>query len=174
MTVAHFPRIECCRDREHGFTLMELLVTMLIIGILISAGVYSIRSARTSGEFTSALASAHAYADSVDAYAREHGDRYPTFPSAQWPADSADNGPIDLRISSMPHQYLRRVPENVQAKSVLFAATPDATKPTIVYVSENQGTGYRIEVHVPSSESSTCAIRGGNATSSSPKDCSGR
>lgn len=152
--------------------MVEMMVIVLIVGLLLGVGMWSIRSARQSGQTVAAIAAAQAYADAVDEFARDHGGSYPSLPS-DWNANLA-KGPQDTVLStdSASNRYLRRVPESIQDGTVTIAASASPSKPTIVYAAENGNRGYRIEIHVPGRD--TCAVRGGNATSTSPATCSAR
>lgn len=140
---------------------MELLVAMTIIAILMTAAMYGVRSARTSGSSIAAVTAAHAYADAADSFAREHDGRYPGAPGSEDWAGGAEaaKGPMD-EILGERRYYLRRIPEAVQGGSVSIGGSGAAA---ISYAPSPQG--YVITVSVADHAAGPCVILGGTATS---------
>lgn len=146
--------------RERAFTMVELLVVILIVGILSAIAINSVRSARATGQRFDAVAAAHSYANAADRFARDHGGRYPGGPpSNDWPKAKA--GPF-ANILGVPKPYMPRAPESVQDGSVVIGAKVDPARSSITYASVNQGTGYVMRITVPGRPA--CSITGGNAS----------
>ncbi len=138
--------------------MVEVIVVLLVIAILAAIGWAGVRSARTTGTLSVAIATAHSYANAADGFARDHEGRYPDAPgSIDWP--EPDAGPKSQLLGAKG--YLRTVPEAVQDDTVVVGPRGDAAA-GIVY--RPVGTGYEIILDVRNRDE--CAIRGGGATGS--------
>ncbi len=78
----------CC-NRAYGFTLIEILVCVLIIGVLISIALPSLARARTAARLTKSTANARTLATTITAFAESRAGRYPvTETGVLYPTDS--------------------------------------------------------------------------------------
>jgi prepilin-type N-terminal cleavage/methylation domain-containing protein len=70
--------------KQSGFTLLEVIVVVALIGVLIAMSVPLLNDIRNRGRFTAATASARSHATVVTLYATDHKDiwPYPTVPKA--------------------------------------------------------------------------------------------
>ena len=62
---------------ESGFTLLELILVMVIIGILAGMVTFSVAGRGTEARIVRAKADLSVYQRAVEAYALEHNDKYP-------------------------------------------------------------------------------------------------
>src|SRR5436190_15300814 len=65
--------------KESGFTLIELMIVIAIIGILIGAAVYGWKTAQKSGNETATRLNMRTIAEVELAYYNTHGRNYGTF-----------------------------------------------------------------------------------------------
>lgn len=156
-------------QREHAFTLVEILVVLFIAAVIGAIAIGSVGSSRETGQRFNALAVAHAYANSVDDFARDHGGRYPAPPgnAADWP--DAKRGPSSSLLGDARF-YMRRIPESIQDGNVVIGAS--ATKPAIAYSQLAGGGGYQMIVTIPGRDS--CRIVGGTTTGATVLPACGR
>lgn len=84
--------------KKQGFTLIELMVVVFIIGLLASIVTVSVSAARSRGRDTRRFADLDAVKTGLESYANEHNGRYPvatlllcsnTFPTGWVPAGVA-------------------------------------------------------------------------------------
>ncbi|MCW2928034.1 MAG: hypothetical protein JWM86_2002 [Thermoleophilia bacterium] len=154
---------------EHGLTLVEVLVVMVIIAVLSGISVASIQSSRASGRLSATTTSGFAYANAIDEFARDHNGRYPAgVGTADW-ARAAERGPVSTQLGGDAHPYLRSVPEPVQDGRVSFDAAGPAR---LQYRSVSGGRGYELIVTVQDRD--PCAIRGGESAGTTPRTCARR
>ena len=155
------------RAREAAFGLLELVVVMVIVAILMSIGLYSLRSAEKSGTTAAAVAAAHAYADAAEAFAREHDGRYPeAIGSDDWPGGKETQRGPRAAVLGEERTYLRTVPEAIQDGRITIGS---GTSSLVRYVPADPG--YTFEIRVPHTK--PCAVTGGGATSTL-RSCSRR
>lgn len=161
---------ESNRSHERAIGLVEVLVVLLITGILIGLGVWSITSARSAGRTVGTMTAAHAYGDAIERFARDHRGRFPGAPgTADWPGGAdARRGPA-ANVLGTKRYFLRSIPESVQDGSVAFNGAGPAT---LRYRQLNGGSGYELIVSVTNRP--PCAVRGGNTTGASPMNECGR
>lgn len=161
------------KQREQGFSLVELLVVLLIIIILLAVSIYSTQSAKNSGARIQAVATARAYEQAIDRFAATHGGMVPAA-STDWPAATAAEGPI-ANINGEKKRYLKSIPETVQDGHISIVVGASTTSgsganTTVSYVPVGTA-GYRLELTSPRFEA--CAIYGRGALpgSDGPKEC---
>lgn len=157
-------------QREHAFTMVELLVVLVITAILAGIAIMGLGSSRATGQTFNAVAVANAYASAADRFARDHNGRYPRAPgdATDWP--NVRRGP-SAPVLARERFYLSRVPESVQDGSVVLGAS--TTKPSVTYTQLGRGAGYEFIVSVPGRPA--CHIVGGTSTgASSLQTCSRR
>ena len=144
--------------------MIELLVVMLIVAILGSAAIWSVASSRASGRYLATVSATHAYAASVEDFARDHHGRFPGAPgTSDWPGSrGGERGPA-ANVLGQHKYYLRAIPEPVQDGSVRFGNSGDAR---ITYRLLAGGRGYEFSVRVKGRE--TCVVRGGQTTGAAP------
>jgi prepilin-type N-terminal cleavage/methylation domain-containing protein len=81
-----------------GFTIVELLIVVAIIGILAGSVIISTTDSRSKGKYTKVAAEMESVAKAANLYASEHNDTYPTDAGA----GSAPNGLIPQYLSHWP------------------------------------------------------------------------
>ncbi len=152
--------------------MVELLVVMVIAAILMAVGIASVHTSRATGRTLGALSTAHAYANAIDLFARDHRGRYPAAPgSADWPTGGkfgAGGGPAADVLGDRRY-YLRAVPESVQNDSVTFSSTGPAR---LSYRQVAGGAGYELTLTVDGRP--PCVVRGGDAGTASAPECGRR
>ena len=125
-------------QREHAFTLVEIIVVLVIVAILASLAVMSLGSSRSTGQTFNAVAAANAYANAADRFARDHNGRYPRAPGdpVDWP--NVKKGPSASVLGESRH-YLPRIPESIQDGSVVLgtSSTPAARQASTRIVSRS-------------------------------------
>jgi prepilin-type N-terminal cleavage/methylation domain-containing protein len=97
---------------ENAFSMIEVVVVMLILGILVGGIVTSSRGTRGATELQVASGTARSYADAAIAFANDHGGRPPELGSDDWPAGRTArfaDGPVN--VSADDHRYLVAPPE---------------------------------------------------------------
>lgn len=118
--------------REGGFTVIELLVVMVILGVLFFIAMSTFGGSKTTVKRQEAIVAAHSLQTAVEAFRRDREGRVPST-SADWPVAAA--GPIDADAT---RRYMRaRFPETVSL-SVLTKATP--TGPGTAFIRAAEGS----------------------------------
>lgn len=72
--------------RQEGFTLIELMIVILIIGILVGIAVPVFLAAQNNAKKKACLSNQRSFLSAADIYAADKGG-YPTAPDAEWPAN---------------------------------------------------------------------------------------
>lgn len=140
--------------------MIEMLVALVIISVLIAAAWGMRAGTKKATEGQRGVAVARSYADALDAFARDHGNRVPVMGSDDWPetAPGANrtgsslppfaNGPVD--IAENGRSYLNGVPEPVATSAVIIAgSTTSARQPMatvrVLYTAVDPNT-WRLDV----------------------------
>ncbi|MFP6597489.1 MAG: type II secretion system protein GspG [Candidatus Hydrogenedentota bacterium] len=71
-------RLKLMRDDSHGFTLIELMLVTVIIGILAGMVVVVFAGNATSARIKAALGDISSYESALELYALDNNDQYPT------------------------------------------------------------------------------------------------
>ena len=147
--------------REAGFTLVEIVVVLLIMGVLMAILAGAGRSSSHATATQAAVSVARSYGDAIEAFSDEHGGRAPLPGSEDWPARPAGS-PTDLpefaagprNVAAGDRPYLAKLPEPVSTGSLLFNAgtasqePPDHRGITRVSYRAGSGTGWRLDVEI--------------------------
>lgn len=123
---------------EAGFSLVELLVGMLIIGVISAIVLPSLFGAKNRAYEKSAAAAAFSYQDGIEAFKSDHGNRAPDpRVPAHWSTPLL-KGPQDEFAN---RAYMRNVPDAVNKGQVGFA-TAVGTVPAAPAGSDNAYVSY--------------------------------
>lgn len=144
--------------REHGISLVEVLVVLMIVLILGAIGTMSLRGSRETGGRMEARAAARLYADAAQRFQLDHGRRTPVLGSTDWP--TANAGPVKrFAMGGAPtiRPYLtKNIPDVMTRTSELgsrFAGSPVARGGTLVYRRSGQ---FRFTIDVYWNGTRTC------------------
>jgi prepilin-type N-terminal cleavage/methylation domain-containing protein len=125
MTVDHTQRAAV----EHAFTMVEVLVVMVIIGVLLAIALPKMQGWQDASRRDGGVAAARSYARAVEAFSRDHAGRPPRNGTPEWPTATLSKGPVDLATGKF---YLRQVPEPLQDKTAAFDAAATGTTPIVL------------------------------------------
>ncbi|MCW2961289.1 MAG: hypothetical protein JWM90_1676 [Thermoleophilia bacterium] len=118
--------------------MVEIVVVVLILGVVLATMVGANRSTSRATSTQQAVAVAQVYADSIEAFADDHGGRAPVPGSLDWPRDALREGDAPARPQSQPFEagprnvaasnrrYLRQVPDPIKSSSVGLVAQTGA------------------------------------------------
>lgn len=108
------------RPAEDGFGLVELMVVVLIVLVLMAIAISSFRGTKRTNQYRAAQAAASSYAEAIEAYMTDNGQRPPAMGAPEWPIGSRAQkvgGPVDQLLkapSGGPRRYMpRAAPEAV-------------------------------------------------------------
>ena len=94
---------------ERGFTLSELLVVMMIIGVLMAVAIPTFMSARTSSYSKEAIAAGSAYYAAIAQFQTDHGNMLPGDSDQAPDVQGHPAGPASL----LKRSYLKQLPAGV-------------------------------------------------------------
>ena len=80
--------LESLKGREFGFTLVEMMIVVCIIGMMGAIAIPELRKARITAQSTAVINDFRILADAFNQYSIEHG----TYPSQAWPAGTLPSG----------------------------------------------------------------------------------
>jgi len=107
------------RRSEAGFTIIEILVVMIIMGALAAIVISSFRGTRSAVNSRTVIAVATTYATGIRAFQLDHGNRVPNPAVARdWPRGAAAGNPLHDRgpLDELGRHYLRNgAPEPMQS-----------------------------------------------------------
>lgn len=157
---ARIARIPATRG-DAGFTLVELIAVFVVTAILLAVSVKHLASARSTGAHRSAVATARAYQDAIEAFMVDNGNQVPAVNTADWPnanRSEISRGPLDAMVldsAGKPRPYLKGgAPEDVGRGLVSLvtpaapASTVDAKTRAVVEYSWNAQNQYFLRVYL--------------------------
>ena len=104
--------------KEHGLSIIEVVVVLVIIAILASFGIWTLDHSRDVGIVRAGVDAAQAYDNAVDQFRRDHAGVAPDVPgSADWP--DAEKGPKPQMAATYEvYRYLRSIPDGIRTGTV--------------------------------------------------------
>jgi prepilin-type N-terminal cleavage/methylation domain-containing protein len=173
-STASTPPARRSRQREHAFSLLELVVVMLIVGVLIVGLVSALRSGRTSSGRVAAIAAARSIGDAVEDFRKDHSGRPPVLGSAgDWPQPLAA-GP---RSTYDRERYMRRgAPDPLTAGHAELVAGPGTGSGNARWLLQYTASGggaarWSITVRDRTGVSPPCSIGGGTIATLPERPC---
>lgn len=107
---------------QSGFTLVELIVVMVIVGILLAIIIPTFLSAKHTARLKETISAATAYKQSISSFALDHGNRVPGFGAGlEWPTPGP--GPVDLQVPPKPY-FRSGAPDPIDRLSVDIGLGP--------------------------------------------------
>ncbi len=128
--------------RQLGFTLVELLVVITIIGILSGIGISTFSSAQGRGRDAKRKADLHNMAIALQAYYSDHGV-YPATPD-WWGAPTAYGNHTTDYIPGLAPTYIRQLPIDPRNNQ---SYPPCNTASWTGYLYKSNGTDYKLLAH---------------------------
>ncbi|MCC6142409.1 MAG: type II secretion system protein GspG, partial [Candidatus Hydrogenedentes bacterium] len=111
-------------SNNSGFTLVELILVTIIIGILAGMVVVNFSGYQTQARMRAAKGDIMSYSNAVDLYALDHNDQYPQ--SLQDLQGGARNYVKDLRNDPWGNPYIYNPPTDpLKGDYEIFSAGPD-------------------------------------------------
>jgi type II secretory pathway pseudopilin PulG len=145
------------RRAEHGFSLIQLLVVLLISAALMAVVASPIQGARRDGQRRAAIEAARTVAEAADRFRLDHGERPPRISNAQdWPV--VNDGP---RNSLTNHRYMKTRPDSLGSSWLtLSSGVSNPTRWSLVYrATTTPPHGFRIDVvYRNSAQRPSCTI----------------
>lgn len=114
--------------REHAFTLIEVLIVLVIVGVLSAVALGSMRGSKDAANRGKVLAAAQSYDQAISSFAADHTGRMPVPASADWPA--LVRGPLEPSTTTTGagrQAYMRQVPNTVSTNVVRLLTAPPAS-----------------------------------------------
>lgn len=172
--------VDRARRRESGYSLVELLVVLLILGILLGMIISTFRGPKRAVYYKSAISATFLYADAVEAYMADNGQRAPSMLDTSWARHAKygyDRGPQDLMLVNT--FYMRQVPELVQDGAIDLVPqgqAPNKDSQFKIEYSATPATGqytFRVSPVVPEKDSKqlTCVVTNRPATTQGERRC---
>lgn len=162
------------RTHERAFTLIELVIGMVIVGMLVGSVVTVMTTSRSSSGRAAAIATARTLGDAIDDFRKDHGGRPPVLNNARdWPAPVID-GP---RHSFSDQRYLRRgAPDALRnGAAMIVGPTGSATggaRWALQYAPSTVGAGgWTITVRDRDRRAPACSIGGGQVSRLPERAC---
>lgn len=119
--------------KKNAFTLIELLITISIIGILFSITIFALNQARSSGRDGKRQADLQAIASALEIYRSDCGV-YPTASSNQVPNPLVGSGVC------AGNTYMQEVPQDPQGGIYRYARLTTTTYELCGYLEQGSGT----------------------------------
>jgi prepilin-type N-terminal cleavage/methylation domain-containing protein len=148
-----------------GFTMIELMVVVVIVGILIAIAVPRFTTARHSADAKQLTAAANSYRTAVDAYRLDNGNESPSLGGPEW--TNAADGPINVVMNK---KYLVGGPPEgfgQGGKFTIGTAVPGGDG-GLRYVRSGT-TGYQIVVYRKNGSQLVLQCAVGNVSSANPR-----
>lgn len=120
-------RLRRMRDDSHGFTLIELMLVTVIIGILAGMVVVVFAGNATSARIKAALGDISSYESALELYALDNNDQYPT--SLNQLVSGKKKYLRDLNTDPWGNPYIYEKPGRKHPESFdLYSGGPDGQK----------------------------------------------
>jgi len=149
------------RDKETGFTLVELLVIIAIIGILAALLLPSLSGAKASAQRTNCLGNVRQISLGIHLYAADNGDRLPAAPNVT--GDSLSTNDCGIFYKRLMKNYVGLQGAS-SPRDKLFACPAD----TFYYDWPSLTCEARSLHDQPESDYSSYAFSGGNGCTNAP------
>ncbi len=118
------------RARKSGFTLVEILIVVIILGILAAIVIPQFTNASTSAKTNSVISQLQTLRSQIQLYKLQHNDTYPDLTTAQWSglmSKTDISGAVSASGAYGPYlESLPRNPLNGNSKVILSNGTLDA------------------------------------------------
>lgn len=116
------------RSRQDGFTLVELVIVLVILGILMGIAIPQFLGSKKTALRREAAAAGATYRNAITSYQRQNMGRSPQAPgSADWTIPA--KGPINRTDPTNPSYLANGVPTAVQGGRIAVLAGPAGAAP---------------------------------------------